>query len=287
MNKKSKITLFALTILTILMLVAIVVSASPNGNFEGLYRFFGTPVTFVQNGVKKAASAVSGWFKYMFSYGKVNAEIEELREKNAQIPILEDEKERLILENSELRRILGFEDYSEDYSLVPAEIIAEDVTDWFNTFTIDRGTADGVTRGCTVISPDGLVGIVTEAGFASSKFLTIVDENNSFMCRISRSNELVRVRGVSQENLVYELRIDRLSASSGIVVGDNIVTADSGGVFPSGIMVGTVKEVTVDRDTGVVTAMVKPAVDLTLLSKVFVMLRNNEPQETPAQAEQP
>ena len=68
-----------------------------------------------------------------------------------------------------------------------------------------------------------------------------------------------------------------------IVVGDNIVTADSGGVFPSGIMVGTVKEVTVDRETGVVTAMVEPAVDLTLLSKVFVMLRNNEPAETPAQ----
>ena len=88
MNKKSKITLFALTILTILMLVAIVISASPNGSFEGLYKFFGTPVALVQNGVKKAASAVSGWFKYMFSYGKVNAEIEELREKNAQIPIL-------------------------------------------------------------------------------------------------------------------------------------------------------------------------------------------------------
>ncbi len=271
MNKRTRITLFALVVVTILLIVTIAVSASPNGNFNAVYRVAGTPITFIANGFKKAASGISDWFSYVTSYKSVKAELSDLREKNAELPVLEDEKERLILENNELRRLLGFDDYKSEYSFISAEIVAEDVTDWFNTFTIDRGAGDGVKRGAAVISPDGLVGIITEAGLGTSKILTIVDEDNAFMCRVSRTNELVRVRGVSNETMTYELRIDRLSSSSSIEVGDRIVTADSGGVYPSGIMVGTVKSVSIDRTSGIATALVEPAVDLTLLSKVFVM----------------
>ena len=271
MKKRTLITLFILTVITILLVVTIAVSASPNGNFNAVYRIAGTPFTFIATGVRKAVSGISDWFGYMASYGKTNSELEELREKNAQIPILEDEKERLIVENNELRRLLDFDDYSSEHLLVSAEIVAEDVTDWFNTFTINRGVEDGVKRGAAVISPEGLVGIVIEEGVGTSKILTIVDEDNAFMCRVSRTNELVRVRGVSQEKMIYELRVDRLSSSSSIQVGDKVVTAESGGVFPAGIMVGTVKEVTVDRETGIAYATVEPAADLTLLGKVFVM----------------
>ena len=272
MKKRTRITLFALIVITILLVVTIAISASPNGSFNAVYRVAGTPLTFITNGFKKAASGISDWFSYVTSYKSVKAELEDLREKNAELPILEDEKERLILENNELRRMLGFDDYASDFTLISAQIVAEDVTDWFNTFTVDRGVNDGVKRGAAVISPDGLVGIVTEEGIGSSKILTIVDENNAFMCRVSRTNELVRVRGVSNETMTYELRIDRLSSSSSIEVGDRIVTADSGGVYPSGLMVGTVKSVSVDRGTGIATALVEPAVDLTLLSKVFIMI---------------
>ncbi len=272
MKKRTQITLFVLVVVTILLAVTIAVSASPNGDFNAVYKVAGTPVTWITGVFKKAASGVSEWFTYMFSYRSVKTELEELREKNAEIPVLEDEKERLILENNELRRLLDFEDYSSDYNLIPARIVAEDVTDWFNTFTVDRGANDGVTRGATVISPDGLVGIVTEEGIGASKILTIVDEDNAFMCRVSRNNELVRVRGVSGEKMVYELRVDRLSSTSSVQVGDRIVTAESGGVFPAGILVGTVKSVEIDRDSSIATALVEPAVDLTLLSKVFIMV---------------
>lgn len=272
MKKKTQITLFALTVISILLVVTIAVSASPNGDFNAVYRIAGTPFTWIASGVRKAVSGISDWFSYIGSYGKVKAELEELRQKNAEIPVLEDEKERLILENNELRRLLDFDDYSTDYNLVPAQIVAEDVTDWFNTFTIDKGVNDGVKRGAAVIAPEGLVGIVTEEGLGTSKIITIVDEDNAFMCRISRTNELVRVRGVSHEKMVYELRVDRLSSASSIEVGDKLVTAESGGVFPTGIMVGTVKSVSIDRENGIATALVQPAVDLTLLSKVFIMI---------------
>ena len=272
MKKNSRIILFALTVISIILVVSIVVSASPNGSFSFLYKVFGTPVTIVQNGFRKAADGVSDWFRYMFSYGSVRREIEELRESNADIPLLEDENQRLRHENDELRSLLGLREYSDDYTLTAASIIAEDVTDWFNTFSIDKGSAQGVGSGMAVIAPEGLVGVVYEDGLNSSKILTIVDEDNAFMCRISRTNELVRVRGVSRENNSYELRVDRIPATAKVFVGDHIVTAESGGAYPAGIMVGTVKSVSVDEGTGVVTAMIEPAVDLGLLGKVYVMV---------------
>ena len=264
--------MFALTVISIILVVSIVVSASPNGNFSFLYKVFGTPVTIVQNGFRKAADGISGWFRYVFSYGSVQKEMAELRDNNAEIPLLEDENQRLRLENDELRSLLGLREYSEDYRLTAASIIAEDVTDWFNTFTIDKGTAQGVKSGMAVIAPEGLVGVVTEDGINSSKLVTVVDEDNEFMCRISRTNELVRVKGVSRENNAYELRVDRIPTTAKVFVGDRIVTAESGGAYPAGIMVGTVKSVTVDGDTGIVTAIVEPAVDLGLLGKVYVMV---------------
>ena len=284
MNKRSKITLFTLAIITLVLIVIIAVSGSPNSDFSFAYKIFGTPVAAVQKGFSNADKAVKSWFKFMFSYDEIKAEIEELREDNDRIPIIEDEKNRLELENAELKEMINLKDYSKEYSLISANVIAQDVTDWFNYYTIDVGTADGVEKNDVVITPAGLVGIVTEAGFTSSKIMTIVNEQNSFMCRISRSNELVRVKGVSGETLKYELTVDRIAEGSSVYVGDKIVTAESGGVYPSGIMVGTVSEVTVNEENGEISAKIDLAVDLTVVSKVYVMVPEVDDNEENTEA---
>ena len=279
MNRRSGITLFLLCLVTVLMISMIVISSGREKGFKTLYTVVGTPFVLLQEGVKKCASAVSDWGTYVFSYGSVKAELETLRENNADIPLLEDENERLLLEIKDLRTLLSMQDYTDEYELVAADIIAEDVTDWFGTFTINVGESDGIRVGNAVITPDGLVGIIETVGPVSSKLVTIADENYTFMCRISRTNELVRITGGTPETLDYSLHADRLATSTKIAKGDNLVTADSGGVYPKGIMVGTVSEVT-KGDSGVTTAVISPAVDFTLLSKVYVMiLSEGEPSE--------
>lgn len=278
MNKKTKITFFALSIVSVLLLVLVIISASPNSDMSGFYKVVGTPFTLIQKGFSKLGTDIREWFVYIGSYEKVSKEIEDLRSENDRIELLESENDRLTNENRELRDLMNLKDYTSDYTLAACSIIAEDVTDWFNTFTIDLGTADGVKNGDPVVTSAGLVGIVTEAGITSSKILTIVDEDNAFMCRVARTNELVRVRGVSGESLEYKLRIDRATSTSKIIVGDTVVTADSGGVYPAGLIVGTITEVSKNQDTGEITAVVKPSVDLTQLSKVYVM-KNYEEKE--------
>lgn len=272
MSKKTKITLFVLSLLTVLLVALIALSISPNRDFSAVYKIVGTPFSIAQEGIKKVSTRVSSWFNYIFSYDEVQNELETLRDINSEIPLLEDENDRLRLENDNLRNLIDIEPRQDEYETLAATIIAEDVTDWFNTFTIDRGSEDGVKVGNSVITPDGLVGLVIEVGVTSSKLLTIVDEDYAFMCRVSRTNELVRVKGGSRETLNYDLEIDRLTKTSTLMVGDKIVTAKSGGVFPEGLMVGTVKEVNVDKNDGTITAVLTTAVDLTLLSHVYVLL---------------
>lgn len=272
MNKRSKITLFALAVITVALIVIIAVSGSPNSDFSFAYKIFGTPVAAVQEAFSSAGSSVKGWFEFVFSYDEMKAEMDELKEENDRIALLEDEKDRLELENSELKELISLKDYSDKYSLISANIIAHDVTDWFDCYTIDVGTSDGINKNDVVVTSSGLVGIVNEAGFTSSKIMTVVNEQNAFMCRISRSNELVRVRGVSGETLKYELVVDRLAEGSSVFKGDKIVTAESGDVYPAGIMVGTVSDVTVNEKNGEVSATIDLAVDLKVVSKVYVMV---------------
>lgn len=272
MNKRSKITLFALAVITVALIVIIAVSGSPNSDFSFAYKIFGTPVAAVQKAFSSAGSSVKGWFEFVFSYDEMKAEMDELKEENDRIALLEDEKDRLELENSELKELISLKDYSNKYSLISANIIAHDVTDWFDCYTIDVGTSDGINKNDVVVTSSGLVGIVNEAGFTSSKIMTVVNEQNSFMCRISRSNELVRVRGVSGETLKYELVVDRLAEGSSVFKGDKIVTAESGDIYPAGIMVGTVSDVTVNEKNGEVSATIDLAVDLKVVSKVYVMV---------------
>lgn len=271
MNKQSKITLFTLAVITVILVVVIAVSGSPNSDFSLVYKIFGTPVTAVQNVFSKASHSVRNWFAFVFSYDEVQAEMDRLREENSRIPLLEEQMNELQTENDELHGLLSLKNYTTEYDLVAASLIAKDVTDWFNYYTINVGTLDGIDRNCPVVTENGLVGIVVEASLTSSKVLTVVDEQNSFMCRIARSNQLVRVRGVSGESLQYELRIDRIAKGSSVVVGDTIVTADSGGVYPKGLRVGTVREVYVDETSGEISAVIDLAVDLTSLTNVYVM----------------
>lgn len=271
MNKRAKTTIFILSIITIIMLILVVLSSNPDRRANGIYKVIGTPVSAVQSGFTKIGNKLNGWFKVVSSYDEIEKEMNALRNENTELKDYKAECERLEEENSELREMISLKETTEGYNLVAANIIAGDVTDWFNYFTVDCGTADGIYKNCPVITPDGLVGIVSEVGSNSSKVMTVVDEQNVLMCRIARSNELVRVKGVSSENMKYELYLDRISADSSLYVGDKLVTASSGEVYPDGIAVGTVTEILIDDETGERTAKIDISVDINGLSTVYIM----------------
>lgn len=273
MNKKAKTTVFILSVITFILLIMIVLSGNPDRRVNGIYKVIGAPVSAIQSGFSKVGNKLNSWFNVVSSYDEIEREMDALRAENMKLKEYEDEYKHLLAENEELREMISLKESTKDYNLVAANIIAGDITDWFNYFTIDCGSSDGIYKNCPVITPDGLVGIVAEVGLNSSKVMTIIDEQNTMMCRLERNNALVRVKGVSSENLKFELFLDRISDDSSIFVGDKLITASSGGIFPEGIAVGTVREVITDSKTGDRTAKIDISVDLNGLSTVYIMAK--------------
>ena len=225
----------------------------------------------IQRGITKIGDDMGKRASVRREHAAVQEEIERLTLENEELRQKEREFNQIKAENEELRRLLEMRDRTEGYELLQAAVITRDVTDWFNEFTIDLGKNDGVVNGTVVITSYGLVGIVYNAGNNSAKVRCIIDEQSELMCRISRNDELLRVRGTSNENFTAGLKADRISKTAALYVGDEIVTANSGGVYPPGIYVGVVTEVGVDED-GNRYATVSSDVNFTSLTSVTVMV---------------
>ncbi len=259
-----------------LLVVFIAVSSRPGSSLHSVYKVIGTPFQYIQRGFSSFGRSIKNAFSVIGDYSEIKDRISDLQEENDSLKNLENENEKLKEENAELRDLLELKGYFEDYNMVAANIISEDVTDWFNEFTIDRGTSDGLENGCVVITSKGLVGIVYNAGPASSKVRCIVDEQNVIMARISRNNALVRVRGMSNENYEHMLELDRIADETTLYVGDTIITAESGGVYPKGLVIGTVVQIEENAESGTRTAYIEPAVDFTAISHVYVLMPSQE-----------
>jgi rod shape-determining protein MreC len=185
-----------------------------------------------------------------------------LRATNALLERLQTEVNRLIRE-------LGFR-ASSPFTLIPAHIIARDNTTWWNTVTIDRGSENGLAEDMAIVTADGLVGKLTAVAKNSAVILLVTDEG----LRVS-----VNIEGADQQGIVSgtpslgrgrpELRIRFLSKLADIKPGQKVVTAGTGGVFPSGVVLGTVKQFTVRELESVAT--VEPAVDLAGIKTSFVI----------------
>ncbi|MBR5500342.1 MAG: rod shape-determining protein MreC [Clostridia bacterium] len=280
MSKKSKIFLFVLIILSVLMAVFVAISANADSQLHGFYKVIGTPVYYIQKAFSSVGNAIGQRITILQDYDKIQAEMEGLRAENEHLSSLEDENARLERENEELRALLEMEEIIREYKILRADVITQDVAGWFNEFTIDAGTAQGIQNGYVVITSKGLVGIVYNAGLVSSKVRCIIDEQNVLMARISHNDELVRVCGTSNENYGNLLRVDRIAPDAEIKEGDVLVTAESGGVYPRGLAIGTVVRVGVAVD-GSRFAEVTPNVHFSTLISVNVLIPETEdiPQE--------
>ncbi len=218
------------------------------------------------SGLEKKITAIRTGLKSLDQLEKENKALivhnKQLQSINATLRDLESE-------NNRLRRALHYRERAV-FQLVPARIIARDSSSWWNTVTIDRGTADGLTPEMPVVTEEGLVGKVTVVSENAATVVLLSDES----CRISVTVEGTREQGiVSGEREsgggtpVISMRF--LSKMADLKSGQKVVSSGVGGVYPPGLMIGAVKEFKVRELDGYATLL--PAVDLATLEDVFVV----------------
>lgn len=168
----------------------------------------------------------------------------------------------------QLKSALKYVDNSQLDSIVSANVIAKDIGNWYNMFTIDVGYEQGITKNSTVVNGNGLVGLVYEVGEKWSKVIAIIDHKSSVGFEMMRvSDDYV---GTLSGTTNYELIGELFDPKANIKVDEYIVTSGLG-MYPKGILVGQIYEVIEDRDQLLKRVKVKPVVDFKKIDKIMVI----------------
>ncbi len=154
---------------------------------------------------------------------------------------LEAERNKLLeaeATNQRLRELLEFRSQLPSGS-VTAAVIGNSGSTWFHSFILNKGSADGVVKGMAVVSPVGVVGQVVAVTPRSSKVLLITDHHSGVDVVVQRS----RARGIVSGSLDNGPGMKYVKRSEDVQEGDRLITSGLDGVFPKGLLVGTVVKV--------------------------------------------
>jgi len=232
-----------------------------------------SPIQKLVSTVRNKVGETVAMFKDINSIKQENEslkeEVERLRKENRELKEFKLKKE-------ELESLLNIKNQFNEYDPIGANIIAKDPGNWFITFKIDRGTNDGVDVNFPVINSDGLVGRVAACHPFSSQVVALIDAGTTVSAKISRTRDPVRVRGdlaIKDEGLCI---VDYIPPDTDIQVGDTVETSGLGGIYPKGIIIGTIIEIREISNQLNKYALVKPAVDFRRLENVLVLMRKTE-----------
>jgi rod shape-determining protein MreC len=216
------------------------------------------------------------WSDYVALVG-VREESEKLRGRLAR---LEDENQQYreaILSSERFQKLAGFRAQRE-IPMVPANVIHQDLSPWFQSLIIDQGAAAGIRPGMPVITDSGVVGLVSGTTPGAAKVMLMIDPQSRLDAYVERTRARGSVRGAASPacDLDYVLRQESIEE------GDLLLTSGMGGVYPKGLRVGRIASV--DRKTSglFLAAKVDPAVDFSRLDEVFVILEQRQIPEDQA-----
>lgn len=241
------IVLIIIIILVVLFgVLSYVINHKKNLNkFESLFK---DGTVYIEKIVTKP---FKGLTNKITKYKKLNNVLEEndILENNInRIDTLNAENEELRRQLEALKKELSITNILSDYDYMNATVTSRNVLYWYNTITIDKGSTNGIEEGMAVVNASGLIGRTTNVtAFTSDvKLITTNDTNNKISVTVfSNGNKLNGViNGYDYDDKT--LTVEGISNTESVAVDDLVYTSGLGGVFPSGILIGKVKNIKTD-----------------------------------------
>lgn len=226
---------------------------------------------------------------YPFNYIKENIkEYKKLKDVNKNNNILEtsiDRIDSIEAENIELRRQLetlkeelNINYTLSDYEYLNATVVNRNVGYWHNKITINKGTYNGVEKDMVVISSKGLIGkVIKTSTFTSDvRLITTSDTSNKISVHISNGDNNLYGLINSYDYNKNVLELEGISNTKDVNIGDYVYTSGLGGVFPTGILIGIVEEITTDSYDLAKIIKVKPSADFNDINYVSILKRKSD-----------
>ena len=231
----------------------------------------GTITAPVQSLTSGLSGSITGFLDQFLRASEISQENEQLREENRKLIEQMVDYENYKHENESLKEQLGIQEENPQWETMTASVIGRDPSDQFYSFTIDKGTLDGVSYQDPVITADGLVGIVSEVGPVFAKVTTILDVRLNVACQDVRTQDVATISGDIEMAQQGKCKMSLIPRESGIAKGDIVQTAGTSGLYPQGIVVGRVSDVGFEPQGTMMYAVVEPANDIKSIKDVVII----------------
>lgn len=261
------VLLIALLLAAITLVVSLIVSgADPLANIVGA----------VTTPFRQAGAAFSAWsertFDERYRTEYLEEEVERLRQELSDMEAKARAGEDAIEENHNLRELLKLQQKRSDLTLENATVTTRTLSNWESSITISKGSNYGIEKDQCVIDAYGnLVGVVSEVGLNWATVLTVVDTGIDMGGMVSRTNDAAVLEGDFSLMTQGRLKLSYLPEDVLLVAGDEVLTSGRGGVYPAGLVVGSVESVHADPSGMTRYAVVEPKADLAHIKQVFVI----------------
>lgn len=284
MKRKAKLKIPAKYLLmgfTIIAGILIYVSLTMNLSGGPLNTVAGYVFVPMQRGINYVGTWLTDKTDNLKNLRDVMSENQTLKE---QVDSLTLELNTIKLEQYELdnlRELLDLDQKYPSYDKVAANVIGKDAGNWFSTFTIDKGTKDGIDVDMNVLAGSGLVGIVTDVGPNYAKIRSIIDDTSKVSGMILTTSDTCIVHGDLQEmNENQNVLFNNLKDSDDeVAVGDPVVTSYISDKYLQGILIGYISTIEVDSNNLTKSGTITPVVDFEHIEEVLVILDKKQSGE--------
>jgi rod shape-determining protein MreC len=241
---------------------------------EGVISAITMPFQKAYDGVQGGVSRLWAGFTELT---EVRDELKKTRANLQKYESMAGEMSEIKRENDRLRELLGMKERVE-YASIPATIISKDPDNWFRTIIINKGSGDGIKVNMPVIAYQGgqkaVVGTVIEVRSSLSRIAPIISPTVRIGIKLQESRFPGLLCGYSGNSNLCKM--DYISRAAYIRFNDMVITSGQGGVFPAGLLVGSVIKSYSLESSAYQRAIIKPVIDYNLVEDVFVIKKDLE-----------
>ena len=267
MNKKRNDAIGV--IITIIVLILLVfLSNLQIEKISYVENTFSKIVMPIQSGFTYIKNKLQGNNEYFSSLETTKKENSELKQKNNELEERLRQLEMIESENKTLKEYLNLSELYKQYKTVPAYIINKDTSNYSKVFVINVGSKSGIEKNMTVIAAEGLVGHVISVTDETAKVQTIIDSSNIVSATLENSSDNVICRGLLENR---KLKGTYVSTTTTLSQGEKVYTSGMGGIYPKGIYIGTIKNISETKNITDRYFELETAVDFDNLETVLVI----------------
>lgn len=262
---------FKKAITIVAVVIALAVTAGLIGGYmspqAGIIGSVAAPFQKLSNVIVDSFNTVADNFK---SAAAINNEKEKLQNEVNALRAQLTEYEKAVSENEFYEKYLGIKDLNPDFQFAPAMVLGFDPDDIFGGFTVGVGKFHGINLYDPVITDEGVVGYISEVGITTSKVTTIIDPELVCGAYDSRTGDAGVLAGATELVGQGYTCFYNLQRNCSVAVGDLVVTSGSG-IFPDGLILGSINNIGSDPISSSLFATVTPTVNFGELKKVMVI----------------